>query len=111
MADLPVIVLAFANEYGEEQYLARLAQEQKQLWGILKGAQTLCEPELVINAAFDVEPLARHFIEFLQAPDALPPWEAKRYPHDILNWLNNGMFVLNYNNNYWLDASGVVHSS
>src|SRR6516165_5430692 len=53
MADLPVIVLAFANEYGSERYLARLAQEQKLLWEILNGARTLCEPELVINATLD----------------------------------------------------------
>jgi hypothetical protein len=51
MADLPVIVLAFANEYGAERYLARLAREQ--LWGSLKEAGTLCEPELVINATLD----------------------------------------------------------
>jgi hypothetical protein len=53
MVDLPVIVLAFANEYGAERYLTRLAQEQKQLWGSVKGAETLCEPELVINATLD----------------------------------------------------------
>jgi hypothetical protein len=53
MAALPVIVLAFANEYGAERYLARLAREQKLLWGILKQAETLCEPELVINATLD----------------------------------------------------------
>jgi hypothetical protein len=53
MADLPVILLAFANEYGAERYLPRLAREQKLLWESLKGAETLCQPELVINATLD----------------------------------------------------------
>src|SRR5262249_3413524 len=53
MADLPVIVLAFANEYGEGRYLARLGREQEQLWGSLKEARMLCETELVINATLD----------------------------------------------------------
>src|SRR5262245_30434491 len=53
MADLPVIVLAFANEYGADRYLARLAQEQKRLWEVMKQAEALCVPELLINATLD----------------------------------------------------------
>jgi hypothetical protein len=50
--DPPTIVEAL-RAYGSERYLARLAREQKVLWPRLKGAPTLCEPELVINATLD----------------------------------------------------------
>jgi hypothetical protein len=53
MTDLPVILLAFANEHESGRYLARLSQEQKLLWASVNKAEKLCKPELVINATLD----------------------------------------------------------
>jgi WD40 repeat protein len=53
MTDLPVILLAFANEHSSGRYLARLSQEQELLWARVNNAETLCKPELVTNATFD----------------------------------------------------------
>ena len=55
MAELPIIVLAFANEQEGRRYLRDLPEELRQLHDILKGAERngLCRLEVLSNATLD----------------------------------------------------------
>jgi len=55
MAELPIIVLAFANEQEGQRYLRNLPEELRQLREILKEAERkrLCRLELLPNATLD----------------------------------------------------------
>ncbi len=55
MAELPIVVLAFANEQEGRRYLRDLPEELRQLQGILKDAQHdgLCRLEVLSNATLD----------------------------------------------------------
>jgi formylglycine-generating enzyme required for sulfatase activity len=55
MSDLPVIILAFANEQEGRRYLRDLPQELRKLSAILAGAETkrLCRPVVLPNATLD----------------------------------------------------------
>jgi len=55
MAELPIIVLAFANEQEGRHYLRDLPEELRRLQGILQDAEHngLCRLELLPNATLD----------------------------------------------------------
>jgi hypothetical protein len=55
MAELPIIVLAFANEQEGRRYLRDLPEELRRLEDILKEAERngLCRLELLPNASLD----------------------------------------------------------
>ena len=55
MAELPVIVLAFANEQEGHRYLRNLREELRQLRAILEAAEKkeLCKPVVLPNAILD----------------------------------------------------------
>jgi hypothetical protein len=55
MADLPVIVLAFANEQAGHRYLRNLPEEVRQVQRIVEDAarRGLCESVTRSNATFD----------------------------------------------------------
>lgn len=65
------------------------------------------------DADLDVEPLPWHYEEFLDDPHGthVTDEDRREFPHYIRRWLLNGEFVLNYNNDYWLDSDGNVTSS
>ena len=49
--------------------------------------------------------------EFVAKPDTFTPGDRQRYPTILRDWVKDGQFVLNYNNDYWLDSDGEVESS
>lgn len=63
------------------------------------------------EAEFDIEPLPHHFEDFIAGDTNFTEAERERYPRYIREWCEERAFVLNFDNDYWLDDIGEVTSS
>lgn len=65
------------------------------------------------DAEFSIDPLPTHYEEFLEDPHnrLFTDEDRHAYPYSMREWLRQGEFIFNYNNDYYVDQNGEVTSS
>ncbi len=66
---------------------------------------------LIEEEQISVEAFPSHFQEFLEDPNQFDDEERQHYPESIRSWIEEGAFVLIWDNDHWMDQNGEVSSS